>query len=798
MKQATDQLRKILQLEQSKGYRDVAVMGGLDKFLHQISPPSPSLSGMLSTNYSALDMKERELWVNSMLEKLDAEVIEITSSSAPVLETKMSQRIVSNRDFNVSITSIKGIKANLKGKFSKLGVETIRDLIYFFPRRHIDYSQRRLISQLEIGTEQTIVATVWETIEKRLSSRRRAAEAVVGDESGNIRVVWFNQPYLAKTLKPNSKIVISGKVSAFRGRAVFESPEWEFLESDDLTHTGRMIPIYPLTAGLSPRIVRKLVKNTLDYWLHDLPDFIPEKVKREARLLDLTEAISQAHYPDNETKKAQARKRLAFDEFFLIQLGVLSKRRDWQEGQKSNVFNRDSKHLELFLNSLPFNLTAAQQRTLDEIQKDLTKSKPMSRLLQGDVGSGKTIVATVAMLLAAANGYQSALMAPTEILAEQHFQTLCKLFDRISEGEENGNNIRKYTSLLDKPVTIALLTGGLKESAKKEVSERILSGEVDIAIGTHALIQKGVKYNQLGLSVIDEQHRFGVMQRSELKDKGKSPHVLVMSATPIPRTLSLTLYGDLDLSIIDELPPGRSEIKTKWLSPTQRQKAYDFVRKQVSEDRQAFIICPLIEESEVIQTKAALTEYERLSQSVFPELRLGLLHGRMSSSEKESAMHSFHRGDLDILVSTPVVEVGVDVPNASVMLIEGADRFGLAQLHQFRGRVGRGEHQSYCILLADTPSLEAKERLSLLERTQDGFVLAEEDLRLRGPGEFFGTRQSGLPELKMAQLSDVGLLELSRKQAIDLFKTDPYLERPEHKLLAIEVNRLWDNGGELN
>lgn len=802
MNKAANQLRKILELEQLKGYRDIAVMGGLDKFLHTIAQPPSNLSHILLESYSALDMEERKLWINEVLKKIDTEdtkQYDENCNETPTKEAgKLKKSTAHNQNFDISITAVKGINSHLKDKFNKLGVETVRDLLYFFPRRHIDYSQRRLISQLEVGIEQTIIATIWEATSKRLANRRSTTEAIVGDESGNIRIVWFNQPYLAKTLKPNSRIVISGKVNTYRNHPVFESPEWEFMESDDLTHTGRLVPVYSLTAGLSPRTVRRLIKGALDTWLPDLPDFLPEKIKENAKLIDLTYAIKQAHYPDDEFKKNQARKRLAFDELLLIQLGVLSKRRDWLEGNKANALLSNNEQLQRFTDSLPFTLTTAQNRALNEIRDDMIKTSPMSRLLQGDVGSGKTVVATAAMLLAAANGSQAALMAPTEILAEQHFKTICTMFDRITGEKGDSEHIRIYNGLLPQPVGAALLTGSLRGSAKKEVMARLSTGEVKIAIGTHALIQKGVDFHQLGLSIIDEQHRFGVMQRSELRSKGSSPHVLVMSATPIPRTLALTLYGDLDLSIIDELPPGRSEIKTKWLSPAYRQKAYDFVRKQTQEGRQAFIICPLIEESEVIETKAALTEYEHLTKNIFPDLRLGLLHGRMSGTEKEKTMRSFHNGDLDILVSTPVVEVGVDVPNATVMLIEGADRFGLAQLHQFRGRVGRGKYQSYCLLLADTPSFEAKERLSLLERTHDGFALAEEDLKLRGPGEFFGTRQSGMPELKMAKLSDVGLLELARKAAIDLFDTDPYLQRPEHNLLAAAVKRLWDSGGELN
>ena len=802
MNQTIESLRKVLKLEQAKGYSDKAVMGGLDRFLRNLSPPDEKLSRLLSLNYSALDARARERWIKNILGQLGSGELKAPPPPETIVPEKKYLTPHAKRDNGQSLDSliiaIPGIKAALASKFDKLGVKTIRELLYFFPRRHIDYSRRKLISELDVGAEQTIVATIWEAAQKGKGYRMRNTEAVVGDESGNIRVIWFNQPYLAKKLTTNSQIVLSGRVAEFRGQKVFQSPEWELLESDDLIHTGRLVPVYPLTAGLYPRTVRRLVKGTLDRWLTELTDFLPESVKKSAGLLPLPEAIRQAHYPDSELSKDQSRKRLAFDELFIIQLGVLAKKRDWQEEGIGNAFNVDSGYLEPFFNSLPFKLTSAQRRILAEIQSDLSKPKPMSRLLQGEVGSGKTVVATAAMLLAAANGYQAALMAPTEILAEQHFNTICGLLSRAGGESSDDKPVRKFSSMLPHPISVGLIVGGLKESAKQEIQQCISAGDVDIIIGTHALLQKGVDFPSLGLCVVDEQHRFGVMQRATLRSKGSCPHVLVMSATPIPRTLALTLYGDLDLSVLDELPPGRIEIKTKFLSPEQRQKAYDFVRKQVAEGRQAFIICPLVEESEAIETKSAITEHERLSRSVFPDLRLGLLHGRLNSAEKDEVMQRFRSGDIDILVSTPVVEVGVDVPNATVMLIEGADRFGLAQLHQFRGRVGRGQHQSYCLLLAETPSAEAKERLSLLERIRNGFTLAEEDLRLRGPGEFFGTRQSGLPDLKMAKLSDVELLELARREAIRLFEADPYLKQPEHRLLAREVSRLWNTEGELS
>ena len=433
---------------------------------------------------------------------------------------------------------------------------------------------------------------------------------------------------------------------------------------------------------------------------------------------------------------------------------------------------------------------------LKELLADLQKAQPMSRLLQGEVGSGKTVVATAALIVAAANGYQGAFMAPTEILAEQHFATICQLLSRVGEPEGDGF-LYNYSGLLPRPLTVALLIGDINQAKKQELQQRIASGEIDIIIGTHALIQKDVEFNRLGLAVVDEQHRFGVAQRSALRQKGFSPHVLVMTATPIPRSLALTLYGDLDLSVIDQLPPGRQVVKTKWLKPEQRESAYAFIRRQVADGRQAFIVCPLVEESEVIQARAAVAEYERLSQEVFPEMRLGLLHGRMSADEKDKVMRRFRSGKLDVLVSTPVVEVGIDVPNATVMLVESADRFGLSQLHQFRGRVGRGTEQSYCMLLAQNPSEIGRERLDTIEKTHDGFQLAEEDLRMRGPGEFFGTRQSGLPDLRMAKLSDVALLELARSEAIKLFQVDPGLEKIEHKPLAKELARVWPaEGGE--
>ena len=810
-------LRKILDLEQKRGYTDSAVFGGLDRFLRNLagqateSMTSPRLMKrfhqLINASYASLTKPQRKEWVNNVLGLLaEVEGVESDESKLPKKVVKPVAKIktptigkssppVSGYNIDSPATVIKGISSSLATKFGRLGVKTVRDLLYFFPHRHLDYSQVKSISQLSEEEEQTIIVNVWEANVKRLGYRQ-GTEAIVGDETGNVRVVWFNQPYLAKKLTTNTRIVLSGRVSQFKGRHVFESPEWEFVEDKDLIHTGRLVPVYSLTQGLRPRQVRKLMKEVIDQWAWQVEDFIPSELRRRNNLLELPQAISQAHYPEDEVAKDKARVRLAFDELFLLQLGVMSKKHDWQVSQPDSAFEAKPSLREAFLESLPFELTKAQHKVLQEILADLQKPQPMSRLLQGEVGSGKTVVATAALLVAVANGYQGAFMAPTEILAEQHFATLSELLSRAGNQEEEEPYLRCYTGLLSHPLTVALLIGDINQARKQELQQRIRQGDIDIVIGTHTLIQKGVEFHQLGLAVVDEQHRFGVTQRSALRQKGFRPHMLVMTATPIPRTLALTLYGDLDLSTIDQLPPGRQTVKTKWLKPWQRDSAYAFLRKQIASGRQAFIVCPLIEESEVIAAQAAVVEYQRLSEEVFSDLRLGLLHGRLAAEEKDEVMQRFRAGELDILVSTPVVEVGIDVPNATVMLIENADRFGLSQLHQFRGRVGRGQEQSYCMLLTENPSEVGRERLDIIESVQDGFALAEEDLRIRGPGEFFGTRQSGLPDLRMAKLSDVAILELARNEAVKLFQVDPSFAMAEHRPLAKELARIWPEAGE--
>jgi ATP-dependent DNA helicase RecG len=669
-----------------------------------------------------------------------------------------------------------------------LGIHTIRDMLYFFPRRHDDYSQLKSINRLEYGEEVTIIAQVWDAGARETRGGGTLFKANLSDGTGFIEVTWFNQPYLADKIKGGQQIVISGRVDEYLGQLCFNSPEWEPLE-EELLHTARLVPVYPLTAGVGARWLRRLMKRTVDYWSKRLPDHLPASVRQEADLLDLEIAIVQAHFPDNPELLAQACYRLAFDELFILQIGLLRQRHLWRSVPGRPVLV-DDPTLNSLIRNLPFELTHAQQRALGQIVADLRSNWPMNRLLQGDVGSGKTVVAAAVMALTMAVGAQAAMMAPTEILAEQHYDTLTRLFKSwpgFVSAQPNG------------PLPgIRLLTGSVTGQEREEVYAGLADGSVGVVVGTHALIQAGVQFKALALAVIDEQHRFGVQQRAALRQKGYNPHLLVMTATPIPRSLELTLWGHVDVSVIDEMPPGRKPVLTRLILPTERERAYSFVRSQVEKGRQAFIICPLVEESEKIEAKAAVEEYKRLQKHVFPNLRLGLLHGRLKGEEKEATMARFAGGELDILVATAVVEVGIDVPNATVMLIEGANRFGLAQLHQFRGRVGRGEHASCCLLVSDSFSPDAQERLQAVEATSDGFVLAQKDLELRGPGEFLGTRQSGFPDLKLASVTDLRLVEAAREAARRFFETDPELADPDNRLLARRVAQFWKGKGEVS
>ncbi|MCB0177946.1 MAG: ATP-dependent DNA helicase RecG [Anaerolineae bacterium] len=694
----------------------------------------------------------------------------------------------SGRDFastglDSPVTKLPGIKDGMARKLANLGIVCIEDFLKHYPRRYDDYRALKPINQLEYNEDVTIIGQVWETRKRQARNNRSIITSVLTDGTATIEATWFNQPWLEKTFKPGMELVLSGRVEQYLGRLTFQSPEWEELDKD-LVHTGRLVPVYPLTQGITSKWLRKQIRDAVNYWSRRLPDYLPDESRSRLDMLMLEEAVRQIHFPDDWETLEAARRRLAFDELLMIQLGVLRHRIEWRM-QETQPIAIEPEKVTRILETLPFPLTGAQKRSIDEIIADLQLSVPMSRLLQGDVGSGKTVVALVAMVLAVIDGGQAAILAPTEILAEQHFKGMGQLLEQIGQA-------------IGRSVNIQLLTGSVTGAQRNEVLDQLAQGQIDILVGTHAIIQSNVAFKNLRLAIIDEQHRFGVEQRSALRDKGFNPHLLVMTATPIPRTLALTLYGDLDLSLIDEMPPGRQPIKTRWLTPRERERAYSFIRSQIEKGRQAFIICPLVEESEKTEAKSAIEEHGRLQKQVFPRLKLGLLHGRMKGADKEKVMKEFKDQKLHILVSTSVVEVGIDIPNASVMLVEGANRFGLAQLHQFRGRVGRGQHNSYCLLLADNVTPEAKERLQAVEGTTNGFELAESDLKMRGPGEFFGTRQSGLPDLKLVQLTDVKLLELARQEAQIIFEKDEKLEQPQHRLLARQVENFWNNKSDLS
>ena len=794
-------LRKVLALERQKGCLDTAVVGGLDGFLARWLdrlPDQPPIR-LPRQGYASLSADQRGRWLDDTLTLLGGDGAATAtaakrSASTPARAARAARPRRPREEQERSLTSpvevLPRVSTAIAGRLRKLGVTSIRDLLYMFPRRHNDFGSLCRVADLRIDVDQTVAVSVWEARETMLGGRMRSTEAVVGDDTGNLRVVWFNQPHLAKRLRPGTRLALSGKVTVFRDSPVMQSPEYEPMQSrEDMIHTGGLVPVYPLTDGLTPRNLRRLVKAALDGWGSLLEDPLPEAMRKRTGLLPLAQAIRQAHYPKDQESQDSARRRLAFDELFTMQLFVFSRRREWRESGGAPPLRRVQGVLDALYSRLPFSLTAAQGKALDEILSDMEGERPMSRLLQGDVGSGKTVVALAALLSSVANDRQGAFMAPTEILAQQHFRSITELVKGQGATADGDAIVTFELPNLPRPVSLGLLLGSQPARQKREIQAMMSQGALDMVVGTHALLQQNADLPRLGLAVVDEQHRFGVMQRASLRHKGETPHLLVMSATPIPRSLALTLYGDLDLSVLNEQPPGRKPIRTRNVPPERRRDAYEFVRRQVALGRQAFVVCPLIEESDMLQTRAATTEFHRLSTEVFPDLTLGLLHGRLPLRDKEDVMGRFQRGELDVLVSTPVVEVGIDNRNASVILIDGADRFGLAQLHQFRGRVGRGEHASYCMLMSDYPSAEAKERLDVMEQVSDGFAVAEEDLRFRGPGDYFGTRQSGLPDLRMARLSDQDLLSMARQEAAALLRDDPSLARPEHRGLAQELAR---------
>jgi ATP-dependent DNA helicase RecG len=648
-----------------------------------------------------------------------------------------------------------------------VGVVTVEDFFLYFPRAYRDHSEMSTISELRTDQVNVVQGRLTKMFSRRTKTGKTMTMATLEDPTGKVEVMWFNQPHIQRMFRAGDEVVLTGKIKFERAKITMMSPQYEIVKKKQL-HTGRLLPVYHEHDKISSKWIREKIHPLLK-GTKLLEDFMPGSIIEAEDLMAYSDAVRGVHDPQSQEELDESRRRLAFDELFLLQIRALQRRAEFRRNSKDDgrVMTIDPAVTEDFLGRLGFELTGAQKRVIEEVSKDLISPYPMMRLLQGDVGAGKTAVAAFALLHTMKSGFQAALMAPTEILARQHYANLVRFLNGF------GFNIQ-------------LLVGSLTASQKEAIARQIATGTVDLVVGTHALIQESVNFKKLGLAVIDEQHRFGVKQRERLVQQG-SPHMFSLSATPIPRTLAMVVYGDQDVSILDELPPGRQEIVTRLVPEKKRREGELWIADHIKKGRQVFIICPLIDESDVLGVKAVTTEFERLQSEVFSEFRIGLLHGKLKAAEKESIMNQFSNGDIDILVSTSVVEVGIDVPNATIMLIEGAERFGLSQLHQFRGRVGRGKHQSYCFLFTGANSEETRARLGALVKHSSGFKLAEIDLSLRGPGEVYGVKQSGIPDLKMASLGDVELVRKARQAAAQLILKDPKLELHEGIRKRIEA-----------
>lgn len=857
MKPSIQKLSKIFNLEADRGYDNHAVMGGLVRMLDHWVPearnegiPEDLIQAIIYRiqDYARLTPKSRSETLEGLKRRIQRSDVELTNTSATkeaiditppreIVETvsiddahsTVEKAPVQGGDFETAdqsesdqddlskdisiieaesarhineiedpvdlsspVTILPGIGPRNSQNLSRLGIYTLKDLLFYFPRRYDDYSQLKPINRLNYNEQATIIGTVKSISTQPIRGGKiQRTEAIITDGSGSLRVNWFNQPYLARRLHMGMQISLSGKIDQYLGRLIMNNPDWEALEQQQLS-TNRIVPIYRLSAQIAAKWLRRVMNLGVSSYAQRVRDHLPIWVQQKANLVNLTTALTQIHFPDSAEELEQAKNRLSFDEIFLLQLGVLQQKRAWQD-RDALSFPVDDRWLEEKTQSLPYELTKAQLKVIQDIRQDLNSGRPMNRLIQGDVGSGKTVVAAIGIAMVTQSGSQAAIMAPTSILAEQHYNNMLKILaspdtnDAQTEANSPGQNSHPLQA-----DQIRLLIGATPEDEKQKIRQELLEGKIKLVIGTHALIQDPVTFADLQMVVVDEQHRFGVEQRAALRVKGDNAHLLVMTATPIPRTLALSIYGDLDLSIIDELPAGRQPVSTHILPPRNRERAYSLIRSNLELGRQAFIIYPLVEESENSETKAATEEYSHIQQEIFPNYNIGLLHGRLKPEEKEKVMAEFKSGECHILVSTSVIEVGVDVPNATVMLIEGANRFGLAQLHQFRGRVGRGSEQSYCLLIPDTADDLDNERLAVLSQTNDGFLLAEKDLEQRGPGQFLGTRQSGYSEFQLANLTKIEVIEKAQRLAQELINLDPELSRPDHLLLAQAVKTSWN------
>jgi ATP-dependent DNA helicase RecG len=788
---------RIFRDEARDGYRDRIVIGGLSGFSAKLGDEVAELL----REYGSLSPAEREARLAQARALLagaaPSPALAPVTAPAPVRpRAPVPSRIRSAAPppgvtLDTRIEALNGVGAVRARLFSRLGIHLVRDLLFHWPTRHHAFPAPLPIGQLLFQAEGSIVGTLERLEVESLPRGLKRLKATVSDETGRIQAVWLRHGVARLGVQAGESIALSGRLIQQGRSLVFENPDYE-RGNGPAVHTRRMVPVHPLTAGLTERELRTRVHWALTYFAERVEDPLSEAIRAEHGLLPIGPALRQMHFPDTAEEYAEARRRFAFEELMTIQLMVLQRRMTWQH-DPAVAMPRHAEALAALESGMPFQLTGAQRRVTDEILADMAEQKPMTRLVQGEVGSGKTAVAAMALVDAVANGRQGALMAPTEILAEQHFATLTRLFDAAAE---------RLTAAIGRAPRITLLTGSIKGKERTRAYGEVLSGEADVVIGTQALIQDRLEFASLGIVIVDEQHRFGVRQRVTLRRRAAEteeesvPHLMVMTATPIPRTLALSLYGDLDLSSIDEMPPGRVPPKTYLLGTPEREYAYERIRRAVGKGEQAFIICPLVEESEVLEAKSATEEYERLQQDELSSVRLGLLHGRMKPADKDRIMREFRDRAFDVLVSTAVVEVGVDVPNATVMLIEGAERFGLAQLHQFRGRIGRGGQASTCILLTDQGDPEANERLRVVAENTNGLKLAEHDLRLRGPGDYFGVRQSGMPELKVARLDDAPLVESARSAANAVLASDPGLDAPEHAALRKHLDAFLSDAGD--
>lgn len=808
------QIRRPLEFAARQNVRKIAVLQDLEaRLLEWLEAatalhPAPELAANLDacrrlfTGFDRADPSTKRQVITTALGRLDHLMVLVDRQlpeipQHPPLPSPSASSTTSPAPVNVltqSIQFLKGVGPARAQMLRRLGIETIGDALALLPRRYDDRTNLKPIRSLQVGTQETFEGTILVSGSSRTGRGRRLYEMIVGDATGTMRCLWFqfHEAYMRQRYRTGQHVIVTGEVriNAYSGqRKEVHHPDLELIEADEHEplHTGRMVPVYPATEGLHQKTLRTVIKRIVDEYAHQVEDCLPPALRQRLRLLEASQALREVHFPTADADlealnhwSSDAHRRLVFEEFFLLELGLALRQRDTTIEERRIAYRGTGALADQLRTQLPFKLTTAQEHVLAEIMANMRRRHPMNRLLQGDVGSGKTIVALLAMLLAIESGFQAAIMVPTEILAEQHYLTMHRLVEPLG-------------------VRVMLLTSAIKGSRRRELLETIAAGDVDLIVGTHALIQEGLEFKALGLAVIDEQHRFGVLQRATLKRKGYSPDVLVMTATPIPRTLAMTVYGDLEVSIIDELPPGRLPVITQLCYESRRGQSYELMRQVLRQGRQVYVVYPLIEESEKTDLRAATAMAEQLQREVLPEFRVGLLHGRLKSDQKEHIMRAFSTGDLEVLVSTTVIEVGVDVPNATLILVEHAERFGLAQLHQLRGRVGRSHHQAYCLLMADFPmSEEAKQRLQTLTEHDDGFMIAERDLEIRGPGEFLGTRQSGLPELRVAHLiRDQRVLAEARREAFALVAEDPHLSRPEHEGLRQALMNRWQQKFEL-